>query len=132
MTDTGPQHPGYWTPNRTAPRLGSSGRPANTYAWLGLGISASGFLVPLLVNGILGAVFSLIGMRDARRLRAAGHEDTGGGIALAGLILGVVHALVTAAIIVAAVFAFQWFIEWVENLPVVYSSTIGSSLSSAR
>ncbi|MEZ5189980.1 MAG: hypothetical protein R2717_03205 [Schumannella sp.] len=96
----------------------SPGRaPVNTMAWLGLVISASGFLVPFLVNGLLGAVFSVMGMREARRLRDAGHTETGSGIALAGLILGIVHAILTAALVVGAIFLVQWFLEWLQTMP---------------
>lgn len=111
------QHPGYRTPI-SAPRFGTGpGRaPANTFAWLGLVLSVSGFLIPLGVNGILGAAFSIIGMREARRLRTAGHEDTGSGIALAGLITGIVNVAVTAALAVGVYLLAVWFLDWMNAI----------------
>jgi hypothetical protein len=105
--------PGYWTPT-TAPRPGRG--PVNTFAWLGLAISVSGFLIPLGVNGLLGAAFSVIGMREARRLRTAGHTDTGSGIALAGLITGIVNVVAMAALAVGVYLLAAWFIDWMNAI----------------
>ncbi|MEO8263249.1 MAG: hypothetical protein ABI566_11845 [Pseudolysinimonas sp.] len=109
---------GYWTPNNQAPRLGGApGRaPTNTFAWLGLIISVSGFIVPLGINGLLGVGFSLVGLRDARKLADAGHTDTGRSIAMAGLVVGIVHVIVTLGVIVLAIFAWGWFNDWIETL----------------
>jgi hypothetical protein len=107
--------PGYWS-RTTAPQFGARpGSPTNTFAWIGLVISASGFLIPVGINGLLGAVFSLLGMRDARRLRAAGHEETGSSIALAGLIIGIVHIVVTAALIAGSIWLFFAFNDWMDE-----------------
>jgi amino acid transporter len=109
-------HPGYWTPNNTAPRLGTPGRaPGNTFAWIGLIISISGFVFPVGINGLLGAAFSIMGLREARRLQDAGQTETGRSIAQAGLVVGIVHILVTIGLIVLAVFAFTWFTEWIDG-----------------
>jgi len=113
---TPPPAPGYWTPN-TAPRLGTSPRgPVNYMAWTGLLVSASGFIFNIGVNGIVGVVFSILGLREARRLADAGHEQTGRQLAVAGLITGLAHIVVTAAIAVLAVFSFFWFTDWINNL----------------
>jgi len=111
------QQPGYWTAN-TAPRLGNGqGKaPTNMFAWLGLIISVSGFLFNFGVNGLLGAAFSLVGLREARRLADAGYQDTGRSLALAGLITGVVHVIVTIGLIVLAVFAWGWFADWIDTV----------------
>ena len=85
-------------------------------AWTGLIVSVSGFLFPLLVNGLLGAAFSIIGLREARKLEAAGYHDTGRTIALAGLVTGIVHIIVTIGLIVLAVLAWGWFTEWIETV----------------
>lgn len=116
MTLPTPQ-PGYWSPN-AVPRMGTvPGRaPTNTFAWLGLIISVSGFLFNFGVNGLLGAVFSVLGLRESRKLAAAGHVDTGRSIALAGLVVGIVHIVVTIALIVVLVLAWAWFVEWVDTV----------------
>ena len=117
MTVPAPQPPGYWTPN-TAPRMGTvPGRaPTNTWAWTGLIVSVSGFIFNLGVNGMLGAAFSIIGLREARKLQAAGFQDTGQSIAQAGLVTGIVHIIVTIALIVLAIFAWYWFAEWIDTV----------------
>jgi hypothetical protein len=104
--------PGYWTPNNVAPRFGTPRAPANYMAWTGLIVSASGFIFNVGLNGVVGAILSILGLREARRLAAAGHEQTGRQLALAGLITGIAHIIVTAAIVVLAVFAIYWFNDW--------------------
>ncbi len=108
--------PGYWTPNNVAPRLGTGRAPVNYMAWTGLLVSVSGFLFPLFINGVVGVIFSILGLRDARRLAAAGHEQTGRGLALGGLIAGIAHIVLTAGLVVLSVFAFFWFTDWINTL----------------
>lgn len=113
------QNPGYWTPN-TAPRLGTSptSGPTNVFAWIGLVISVSGFVFNVGINGLVGIAFSIFGLRDARRIVAAGATGDGGrSLAIAGIITGIVHVVVTIGIIVAAVFLWLWFTQWIEELP---------------
>ena len=116
MSTPTPTPAGYWTPNNTSPRLANPGPASNTFAWLGLIISVSGFIFNLGINGLLGAAFSLVGLREARKLADAGHQNTGRTIAMAGLITGVVHIIVTIGLIVLAVLAWGWFNEWIDSL----------------
>jgi hypothetical protein len=88
--------------------------PTNVWAWTGLIVSVSGFLFNLGVNGLVGIAFSILGLREARRLEASGYQDTGRSVALAGLITGIVHVVVTVALIVLAVLAWTWFADWLE------------------
>ncbi len=76
-------------------------------AWTGLLVSVSGFIFPLGVNGIVGIIFSVLGLREARRLAEAGQQSTGRQLAVAGIITGIAHIVVTAGIIVLAVFAVR-------------------------
>ena len=124
MSTPPPAPAGYWTPNNTAPRLGTPGRATNTFAWLGLIISVSGFFFNLGINGLLGAGFSLVGLRDARKLADAGHQDTGRSLAMAGLIIGVVHIIVTIGIVVLAVFAWGWFNDWITSLTTQIENSV--------
>ena len=110
------QNPGYWTPN-TAPRLGTGpGQRVNYMAWTGLIVSVSGFVFNFGVNGVVGAIFSILGLRDARRLAAEGQQNTGYQLALAGLITGIAHILVTIGLVILSVFAFYWFNDWIQQL----------------
>ncbi len=90
--------------------------PVNYMAWTGLLVSVSGFIFNVGVNGVVGMIFSILGLREARRLAAAGHEQTGRSLALAGLITGIAHIVVTAALVVLSVFAFFWFTDWINTL----------------
>jgi hypothetical protein len=113
------QNPGYWTPN-TAPRLGTSptSGPTNVFAWIGLLVSVSGFIFNVGINGLVGIAFSIVGLRDARRIVAAGSTGDGGrALAIAGLITGIAHVIVTAAIVVGSIFLWAWFTQWVTDLP---------------
>lgn len=124
--------PGYWTPN-TAPRLGTApGQRVNYMAWTGLLVSVSGFIFNFGVNGLLGIIFSILGMSEARRLAAAGQQNTGRQLALAGLITGIAHIVVTAGLIVLAVFAYFWFSDWINTLTTeIQNSNLSSRFGSA-
>lgn len=113
-----PTPPGYWTP-RTAPTFGGApGRaPTNIWAWTGFIVSVSGFLFNFGVNGLVGAAFSIAGLREARRLAAAGHTETGRQLALVGLITGIVHLVISIAVAVASVILWGWFVQWMQQLP---------------
>jgi hypothetical protein len=128
-TPTPQPAPGYWTPN-VAPRLGTSpGMRVNYMAWTGLLVSVSGFLFNFGVNGLVGIIFSVLGLREARRLAEAGQQSTGRQLALAGLITGIAHIIVTAGLVVLAIFAYFWFTDWINNLvdSVQYSTLRFSS-----
>lgn len=63
-------------------------RRKNSFAYTGCVLSLIGFLInPLAIFSILGIVFSAIGMAKANELQ--GQPVTGRGIAIAGLIIGV-------------------------------------------
>jgi hypothetical protein len=113
------QNPGYWTPN-TAPRLGTgpASGPTNVFAWIGLIISVSGFIFNVGINGLVGIAFSIVGLRDARRIVAGGATGDGGrALAIAGIITGIVHLIATAAIVVGSILLWAWFTQWIEELP---------------
>ena len=69
-------------------------------AWTGLLVSVSGFIFNFGVNGMVGIIFSILGLREARRLAEAGQQSTGRQLAVAGIITGIAHIIVTAGIIV--------------------------------
>lgn len=131
MTNVPPPAPGYWTPN-AAPRLGTSpGMRVNYMAWTGLLVSVSGFIFPFFVNGIVGVIFSVLGLREARRLAEAGQQSTGRQLAVAGIITGIAHIVVTAGVIVLSVFAYFWFTDWITALTTEIQNSALSRLGSA-
>ena len=134
MSTTPPPQPapGYWTPN-AAPRLGTQpGQHVNYMAWTGLIVSVSGFIFNFGVNGVVGVVFSILGLREARRLAEAGQSQTGRQLAIAGLITGLAHIVVTIGLVILSIFAFVWFNDWVNNLVSnVQYSNLRSSLGTA-
>ena len=83
----------------------------NTWAWIGMFTSISGFILPLGVNGLLGIIFSIFGLREARKIAAAGFTETGRQLAVAGIIVGIVHMIVTAAVLVIIVLGVSWFVD---------------------
>lgn len=123
--------PGYWSPN-AAPRLSTvPGQRVNYMAWTGLLVSVSGFIFNFGVNGIVGIIFSILGLREARRLAEAGHVQTGRQIAVAGIITGIAHIIVSAGIVVLAVFAYFWFTDWINTLTTqLENSNLSSRFSS--
>jgi hypothetical protein len=110
--------PGYWTPTSSAPRpAAATGRPpANNWAWVGLLVSVSGFVIPLGMNGVIGVIFSIFGLREARRISEAGFAENGRSLALAGVVVGIVHIVVTVALTVGIVFGFLWFFQWIDSI----------------
>lgn len=124
--------PGYWTPN-AAPRLGTQpGVRINYMAWTGLLVSVSGFIFNFGVNGLIGIIFSVLGLREARRLADAGQQSTGRQLAIAGVITGIAHIIVTAGIIVLSVFAYVWFTDWINTLTTeIQNSNLSSRFESA-
>jgi hypothetical protein len=123
--------PGYWSPN-VAPRLGTgAGQRVNYMAWTGLLVSVSGFLFNFGVNGIVGIIFSILGLREARRLADAGQSQTGRQLAVAGIITGIAHIIVTAGIVVLSVLAYFWFTDWINDLTTqIENSNLSSRFSS--
>jgi len=109
--------PGYWTPT-TTPRLATApGRPpVNTWAWVGMFTSISGFIIPLGINGVLGIIFSIFGLREARKITAAGFTENGRSLAVAGIIVGIIHIILTIALIVLLVLGVGWFVDWMNTV----------------
>jgi hypothetical protein len=110
--------PGYWTSTPSVPRLATPGGqpPTNNWAWAGLLVSVSGFLIPLGINGVIGVIFSIFGLREARRISDAGFTENGRSLALAGVVVGIVHIVATVALVVGIVLGFLWFYQWIDSI----------------
>lgn len=85
-----------------APAYGSS---INGLALAGLLVSAMGWIVLSVLGPIAGIILSAFGLRAARQREAAGNPNSGRGLAMAGLIVGIV-ILAFAIIAIVAYIAF--------------------------
>jgi hypothetical protein len=106
--------PSYATPPAYAPGspyvAAPYGAPAygarsNGLAIAGLIVSAGGWIVFPVIAPIVGIILSAFGLARAKQAAAAGNPNNGRGIALAGLIIGIVVTVLGIAFIVAY-FAF--------------------------
>ena len=102
---------GVATPYYSSPYVGAPyGAPAygsgtNGLALAGLLVSAAGWLVLSVLGPIAGIILSVFGLRAARQREAAGNPNSGRGMAMAGLIVGIVIlAFATIAIVAYIVF----------------------------
>lgn len=72
-------------------------RKTNSMAYTGLVLSLVAFLInPFAILGILGIVFSSIGLAKSHELEGAGHTVNGRGTAKAGIIVGILATIAFA------------------------------------
>jgi len=86
-----------------APAYGSG---INGLALAGLITSAAGWILIPVLASIAGIVLSAFGLSMAKRREAAGNPNTGRGLAMAGLIIGIVVGSITV-IFYVVLFAFM-------------------------
>jgi hypothetical protein len=101
-----PPAQGVATPYYSSPYVGAPyGAPAygsgvNGLALAGLLVSAMGWLVLSVLGPIAGIILSAFGLRAARQREAAGNPNSGRGLAMAGLVVGIILlAFITIAIV---------------------------------
>jgi hypothetical protein len=107
--------PTYTTPTYTTPSpyVAPYGAPAygsrtNGLAIAGLVVSAGGWIVLGVIASITGIILSAFGLARAKQAEAAGNPNSGRGIAMAGLIIGIVVTVLGLLIVVAyAAFIFS-------------------------
>jgi hypothetical protein len=85
-----------------APGYGSG---TNGLALAGLLVSSVGWLVLSIVGPIVGIILSAFGLRAAKQREAAGNPNSGRGLAMAGLIIGIVIGSIAALLIIVLVVA---------------------------
>ena len=96
-----PPAPGVAMPYYSSPYVGAPyGAPAygsgvNGLALAGLLTSAIGWFIIPVVASIAGIILSAFGLRTARQREAAGNPNTGRGLAMAGLIVGIIIGAIT-------------------------------------
>jgi len=79
------------------------GSGPNGLAIAGLIVSAAGWLLLGALAGIAGIVLSAFGLARAKRAEAAGNPRSGRGLAVAGLVIGIVVTAVGALVVTAYV-----------------------------
>lgn len=91
-----PPAPGVATPYYSSPYVAAPyGAPAygsgiNGLALAGLLVSAMGWIVLSVLGPIAGIILSAFGLRAARQREAAGNPNSGRGLAMAGLVVGII------------------------------------------
>lgn len=93
----------YYGSPYVAPAYGSVPPPpgVNGLAIAGLIVSAAGWIVLSFLAPIAGIILSAFGLAAAKRRAESGHPSPGRGIALAGIIVGIVVAVIGLIAIVA-------------------------------
>jgi hypothetical protein len=81
------------------------GQGANGLAIAGLIVSSVGWLIVSVLGPVAGIILSAFGLAEAKKREAAGHPNPGRGVATAGLVVGIVVA-VLGILIVAVYFVF--------------------------
>lgn len=73
---------------------------ANGLAIAGLIVSAAGWIILGSLAAIAGIILSAFGLSRARQLDAMGHPNSGRGIAMAGLVIGIVVFVISVVVVV--------------------------------
>jgi len=107
-----PPAQGVATPYYSSPYVGAPyGAPAygsgiNGLALAGLLVSCIGGFVIFFLGPVAGIILSVFGLRNAKQREAAGNPNSGRGLAMAGLIVGIIAAALSLIGIVAYVAIF--------------------------
>ena len=106
-----PPAPGVATPYYSSPYVGAPyGAPAygsgtNGLALAGVIVSSAGWLIIPVIGPIAGIILSVFGLRTARQREAAGNPNGGRGLAMAGLIVGIVIGAISLLVLVLYIVA---------------------------
>jgi hypothetical protein len=106
-----PPAPGVATPYYSSPYVGAPyGAPAygsgiNGFALAGVIVSAAGWLIIPVLGPIAGIILSVFGLRTARQREAAGNPNGGRGLAMAGLIVGIIVGAISVLILIIYIVA---------------------------
>ncbi|HWH98175.1 MAG TPA: DUF4190 domain-containing protein [Pseudolysinimonas sp.] len=82
------------------------GQGSNGLAIAGLIVSAGGWIILGVFASIAGIILSAFGLARARQREAAGNPNTGRGIAMAGLVIGIVVTVLSILIVGAYIALF--------------------------
>ena len=108
LTQQGATQPYYASPYVAAPYGAPAyGSGINGLALAGLITSAAGWILIPVLGSVAGIVLSAFGLSMAKRRAAAGNPNTGRGLAMAGLTIGIVVGSITV-IFYVVIFAFAF------------------------
>jgi hypothetical protein len=100
-----PPAQGYAQPYYSSPYVGAPygspgyGMGTNGLALAGVIVSSAAWLVIPIIGPIAGIILSAFGLRVARQREAAGNPNSGRGIAMAGLIIGIIIGAISVLFI---------------------------------
>jgi len=81
----------------------------NNAALIGLILSFSGFVLPLVLNSFAGGIVSIVGLRRSRQLAGNGILSNGRGLSIAGILIG----FIWGGICLIGIAAFILFTVWI-------------------
>ena len=106
-----PPAQGVATPYYSSPYVGAPygaptyGSGINGFALAGVIVSAAGWLIIPLLGAIAGIILSAFGLRAARQREAAGNPNSGRGLAMAGLIVGIIVGAISVLVLIIYIVA---------------------------
>ena len=86
----------------------------NNLAIVGLILSFSGFVLPIVINSLAGGIVSIMGLRQSKQLAGTGIISNGRGISIAGILIGFIWGGLCLLFIVGF-FLFLWWIQGVSE-----------------
>jgi hypothetical protein len=97
-------------PQQAAPPPAAAPVVRNNAALIGLILSLSGFLLPLVINSFAGGIVSIVGLRRSTQLAATGSSSSGRGMSIAGILVGFIWGGICLIGIAAIVLFYVWIL----------------------
>ena len=87
----------------------------NTLALVGFILSASGVVLPFVLNSFAGGIVSIIGLRRSKQLPGNGILSTGRGLSIAGILIGFIWGGLTLLFVVGIALFYWWIFATAQN-----------------
>ncbi len=87
----------------------------NNLALVGFILSASGVVLPFVLNSLAGGLITIIGLRQSKRLPGNGILSTGRGLSIAGILIGFIWGGLTLLFVVGFVVFYWWIFATAQN-----------------
>ena len=88
----------------------------NNLALVGFILSASGLVLPFVLNSIAGGIVSALGLRRSTQLAATGSYSTGRGLSIAGVLVGFIWGVLCLLIVVGFIVFYLWIVGTANNV----------------